>query len=126
MTKPETKPKGSGNLPALILLIILIVVPAVSAVTTVSFSNFNLFANQDVLVYNITASNASLLGTYNTSSTGITLQNDCSYMFTLKPSAAAALNNPVDFLTMAIDWIESNVFALVIILLLILIMVRKR
>lgn len=57
--------------------------------TTLSFSDLNLMAHSDVQIYN----GSTLIGTWNTTSNGITLDPG-AYLIVLKPNAVSRLSNP--------------------------------
>jgi len=90
---PTQHPHSHTPLLGICLLLMLLAVPAVSA-TSISFSNINWGPELEFEVYRI-ADNVSLVGVYNTSTSGITLESDASYMVVMRPSAVDRLTNPV-------------------------------
>jgi hypothetical protein len=93
-----------------ILLLICLCFPGVMA-QTVSFAEPNTVTHQDVYLY---AANGTLLGLYNTTSTGIVVPNGTDFIFTLKPQYDSPLDNPGDFLSGAVSWFETNALSLLI------------
>jgi hypothetical protein len=88
------------------------VIPIVSA-QTVSFAEPNTVSHKDVYLY---AANGTLLGSYNTTSTGISLASAAGsdVIFTFKPQYSSPLDSPGDFLTGAVNWFQTNALSLII------------
>lgn len=95
----------------LVFLILLVCFPIAASAQTVSFAEPNTVSHQDLYLY---AANGTLLGLYNTTSTGIAIPNDTDIIFTIKPQYSSPLDDPGDFLEGAISWLQTNVLALLI------------
>jgi len=111
--KPEETKRGIGGSRILLFLIIGSVLFSIMPVQAqnMSISSLNLMTKEDVLIY---AANASLIGTYNTSSVGIVLPAS-DFMLVIKPSAVGRFFDPSTMLTDAFSWIETNFVALLVI-----------
>ena len=96
---------------ALVIFSLLLLCFPSAMAQTVSFAEPNTVSHQDLYLY---AANGTLLGLYNTTSTGIAIPNDTDLIFTLKPQYSSPLDDPGDFLSGAVSWLETNVLALLI------------
>ena len=105
-----------------ILLVLLLIVPA-TAIQYVSFAQPDTLTQKDIYLYN---ASGSLLGLYNTTSTGIELPASGDVMFVIKPQYSTPLDDPGTFLDSGFAFVETNVIPLVVILFLIgLLLTRK-
>lgn len=100
---------------ALMALILLAITPA-QATQTISFASIDGAADRDMYLYN---ASGTLLGLYNTTSTGIVLPANESVIFTFKPQTANPLTDPAGFLTVAFAFIVTNIIPLVVMLFLV-------
>jgi hypothetical protein len=107
---------------ALIALILLAMTP-VHATQTISFASIDGAADRDMYLYN---ASGTLLGLYNTTSTGIILPANESVIFTFKPQTANPLTDPGDFLTVAFGFVSTNIIPLVIMLFLVGLLFGRR
>lgn len=99
----------------LLLLIALFCLLAVGSVTAqnMSVTDLGIASPQTIQIY---AGNGSILaGTYNTSSTGISLPED-DFVLLIKPETITVMSDPLTLLGAAFSYIESNVIPIVIIL----------
>lgn len=104
-----------------LILIGLMLIPVQAQ--TITMANPGSISDRDILVY---YPNGSLQGYYNTTSV-ITLSGSQDYIFALKPVGANPLEDPGDFLGQLIDFMKTNVIALMIMVGLIgLITMRRR
>ena len=90
---------------------LLLCFPGVMA-QMVSFADPTTVSHKDVYLY---AANGTLLGLYNTTSTGINITDYGDVIFTFKPQYSSPLDDPGTFLAGAVSWFETNALALVII-----------
>jgi hypothetical protein len=99
-----------------VFILILMCFPGVMA-QTVSFAEPDTVNHRDILLYgyNDTSDTWGMLASYNTTSVGIVLPNGTDVQFVIKPQYSNPLDNPSDFLTGAIGWLQTNVLALIII-----------
>ena len=97
----------------LVFLTLLLCFPGVMA-QTVSFAEPNTVSHKDVYLY---AANGTLLGLYNTTSTGISLSSaaGADVIFTFKPQYSSPFDDPDSFLDSFISWISTNALVLVLI-----------
>ena len=105
----KMKKKKELMIIALIALVLLLINP-VSA-TVLSFAEPDATQHKDMYLYN---SSGTLIGIYNTTSSAINLTENASYMFVVKPQYSNPLDEPGEFLTGAIGYIQTNVLALLI------------
>lgn len=77
----------------------------------VSFAEPNTISHKDVYVY---SSNGTLLGLYNTTSTGIDISGQGDLVFMFKPQYSNPLDDPATFLDGAVSWFQTNALALII------------
>ena len=105
----KMKKKKELMIIALIALVLLMINP-VSA-TVLSFAEPDATQHKDLMLYN---SSGTLIGIYNTTSSSINLTENASYMFVVKPQYSNPLDEPGEFLTGAIGYIQTNVLALLI------------
>lgn len=98
-----------------VLLSLFLVFPGVMA-QTVSFADPDSTAHKEVQVYgmNVTTDKWEILGSYNTTSTGIVLPNGTDIQFVIKPQYSNPLDDPGTFLTGAVGWLQTNVLSLLI------------
>lgn len=94
-----------------ISLLLLCCFPVVLA-QTVSFAEPNTVSHKDVYLY---SGNGTLLGLYNTTSTGINITDYGDVVFMFKPQYGSPLDDPGTFLDGMISWFETNALALLII-----------
>jgi hypothetical protein len=95
---------------ALIALIMLVTIPAQAQ--TIQMSNPGSIGARDIMVYNSTG---SLYGSYNTTSL-ITLDQNQSYVFMLKPQTSNAIDDPGEWLTeTAFPYVRTNILAIILI-----------
>jgi hypothetical protein len=80
---------------------------------TVSFASIDGAAERDMYLYN---ASGTLLGLYNTTSTGITLPANESVIFTFKPQTANIMSDPGDWLSVAFAYVQTNIIAIILIL----------
>ena len=102
-----------ANVPKLCLLLVslFLIFPGAMA-QTVSFADPDATVHKDVYMYNSTG---TLLGSYNTTSTGINLPSDnSSVFFVMKPQYSNPLEDPGTFLSNFIGWAQTNALSLVI------------
>ena len=97
-------------------LLLILCVPAVSAVQYISFAQPDAFSQKDIYLYNGTG---SLLGLYNTTSTGIPIPNGTDLMFIIKPQSASPLDDPGAWLSSTFSYVSTNIVALITIIFLI-------
>lgn len=95
----------------LVFLILLVCFSCTVSAQTVSFAEPNTVSHKDVYLY---SSNGSLLGLYNTTSTGINITDQGDVFFTFKPQYSSPLDDPSSFLDGIISWFETNALALLI------------
>ena len=100
----------------LVLTLLFICVPSVTAVQYVSFAQPDTLTQKDIYLYN---ASGSLLGLYNTTSTGIELPASGDVMFVIKPQYSTPLDDPGTFLDSGFAYIETNIIPLIIIMALI-------
>lgn len=94
-----------------VLFVLLLCFPGVMA-QTVSFADPDSTTHKDVYMYNSTG---VLLGTYNTTSPGISLpENNESVFFVFKPQYSNPLDDPTTFLSGIIGFVQTNVLSLLI------------
>ena len=72
---------------------------------TVSFAQPDTLTQKDIYLY---AANGSLLGLYNTTSTGIELPNDTDLIFTIKPQYSTPMDDPPGFLGGLLAAVQTN------------------
>jgi len=96
-----------------LLLIVVMMIPA--SAQTIQIASPNALSQQDVLVYNY---NGTFYGRYNTTSL-ITLADNTSYIFTLKPQYANPLDDPVTWLQTSFSYVSTYATPLIIIIFLI-------
>ena len=107
----------------LIFLTISLCFPVAMAVQYISFAQPDTVTQKDIYLYN---ASGSLLGLYNTTSTGIAIPNGTDLMFVIKPQYSSPLDDPGTWLTSTFSYVSTNLAALIIIMFLIgLILVRK-
>ena len=103
---------------ALLALILMAACP-VQAVN-VSFSSIDGAADRDMYLYQ----GGVLVGLYNTSSTGIEITTDTSFVF--RPQTRDVLEDPGDWLTgVAFPWVKSNFVGLIAVAILLAILARR-
>jgi len=90
------------------LVLFLCLSPAVAQ--TVSFADPDATVHKDVLMYNSTG---SLVGTYNTTTSGIELP-ESDVLFVFKPQYSNPLDEPGTFLESIIGFVQTNALALLI------------
>jgi hypothetical protein len=98
----------------LIFLIVSCFLPiSAMAIQYASFAEPDTETHKDVYLY---FANGTLQGMYNTTSALIALPNDTDgdFMFVIKPQYTSPLDNPGDFLTGAVGWLQTNVLSLLI------------
>jgi len=93
------------------MIIALIALTSSVSAQYVSFADPDSTVHKDIYIYNSTG---SLLGVYNTTSSGISIPTS-DIVFVLKPQYSNPLDDPGTFLTNAIGFIQTNVLTLVII-----------
>ena len=107
----------------ILLLILLCFVPCVCSAQTVSFASPDTTSQKDVYLY---AANGTLLGLYNTSSTGIAIPNGTDIIFTFKPQYTNPLDDPGTWLDSGYSYVETNIVPLIVIIFLIGLLLRSR
>jgi hypothetical protein len=95
-----------------ILTVLFLVFPGVMA-QSISFAEPSTTTHKDVYLY---YANGTLIGLYNTTSTGIAIPNETfgDLLFVIKPQYSSPLDEPGDFLTSIIGFIQTNVLSLLI------------
>lgn len=104
-------------------LIFLSLVPVVSAVQYVSFAQPDTLTQKDIYLY---SANGSLLGLYNTTSSGIELPASGDLMFVLKPQYSNPLDDPATWLNSLVSWAQSNAVSLLFIAILLGYVISRR
>ena len=107
----------------LVFTLLFLCSPAVSAVQYISFAQPDTLVQKDIYLYNGTG---SLIGLYNTTSTGIEIPAGTDLIFILKPQYSSPLDDPSTWLNSTFSYVESNLAALVIILFLIGILLTRK
>ena len=93
--------------------LILTLIPAgVSADVQVTWVDDSILGSQSFLVK---AANGSVLGSYNTSSDVITLQDNSTYIFQLRPIRTNYLENPYALIDSVINYGQDNALGLIFI-----------
>ena len=92
---------------ALLVLMCLAMMP-VQAVTTVTMANPFDMTERDIAVYYY---NGTMVGLFNSTST-LSLTNDLSYIFSIKPTNANPLTDPVAFLNSGFLFVQTNAIPL--------------
>jgi hypothetical protein len=97
----------------LVFLIVSCFLIVSASAQTVSFADPATVNHKDVYLY---SANGTLLGLYNTTSTGISLDSSAGadVIFTFKPQYSNPLDDPSSFLDGAIGWLQTNVLSLLI------------
>lgn len=97
----------------LLVLLILVLCSPVAFAQTISFAQPDVLTHQDVYMY---YANGSLIGLYNTTSTGIQLPPASAgdVQFTFKAKNLNPLDDPAGSLAAIIGWFESNAISLLI------------
>jgi len=93
------------------MIIALIALTSSVSAQYMSIADPDSTAHKDVYIYNSTG---SLLGVYNTTSSGISLPSG-DFNLVLKPQYSNPLDDPGTFLTNVIGYLQTNVLVLVII-----------
>jgi len=107
----------------LVLTLLFLCFPSVTAIQYVSFAQPDTLTQKDVYLYN---ASGSLLGLYNTTSTGIELPATGDVMFVIKPQYSSPLDEPGTFMGSAFAYVETNLIPLIIFMFLIgLLLTRK-
>ena len=75
-----------------------------------SISHYGIGSLQTVQLYD---GNGTLLGTYNTSTSGIGLP-DGDFVLGIKPAASNPLTDPGQWMTDALSWITTNITAIIL------------
>jgi hypothetical protein len=88
----------------LVLIFTSLILPGALS-QTVSFAQPDTLTQKDIYLY---AANGTLLGLYNTTSTGIELPNDTDLIFTIKPQYSTPLDDPSGFLGGLIAAVQTN------------------
>jgi hypothetical protein len=90
---------------------------------TITLSNPGATSERDMVV---SFSNGTFYGLYNSTSI-ITLDGTKDYLFTMRPMSVSPLDDPTDWLiTVAFPFVQSNVIALLVIMLMIGLLVSRR
>lgn len=101
---------------AIVLLAILfLLIPAVASALTVSFVDNSVLGSQTVIVR---FANGSYLGSYNTSTTVLTLDPNASYIFQMESRPQDYVKNPVALVDQLAIYCQTNLPALIIVALL--------
>jgi len=95
----------------LVLLVFLLCFSCTVSAQTVSFAEPNTVSHKDVYLYN---SSGTLLGLYNTTSTGINITDEGDVVFMFKPQYSSPLDDPSSFLDGVVSWFQTNALALLI------------
>jgi hypothetical protein len=90
------------------LLFCLVVIGTVSA-QNMSITDMGILGSQTIQVY---ANNGTLLGTYNTTTNGISLPTG-DFVLLIKPKSSDAIQDPRAFLSAGFAFIETNAIPLV-------------
>jgi hypothetical protein len=91
------------------LFVLLLVLP-VQATQYVSFAQPDTLTQKDIYLYN---ASGSLLGLYNTTSTGIELPASGDVMFVIKPQYDSPIDDPGAWLASFLAWTTTNAIALI-------------
>jgi hypothetical protein len=96
----------------LVLFVLLLCFP-VALAQTISFAEPDVLTHKDVYMY---YANGSLIGLYNTTSTGIGLPaaDQGDVIFTFKAKNLNPLDDPTGSLAAIVGWFQSNAISLVI------------
>jgi len=92
------------------MIIALIALTSSVSAQYMSIADPDSTAHKDVYIYNSTG---SLLGVYNTTSSGISLPSG-DFNLVLKPQYSNPLDDPSTFLTGFIGWVQTNALVLII------------
>jgi ABC-type transport system involved in multi-copper enzyme maturation permease subunit len=95
-----------------IMIIVLAMIPSLVSASYVSFADPDSTTHKDVFVYNSTG---NLIGSYNTTSTGIDLTGAGDVMFVLKPQYTNPLEDPGAFTNGLLLWFRSYLDIIIII-----------
>ena len=109
----------------LVSLIIAMIPAVVMAEVQVSWVDDSILGPQSFLVR---AANGSILGSYNTTSDVITLQDNSTYIFQLRPVRDNYLENPLSLVESFMDFAQDNALGLLLVgfLLYVLLMAKGR
>ena len=96
----------------------------VSAIQRVSFADPDTVTHKDVYMY---YANGSLIGQYNTTSTGIAIPNDTEgdVLLVLKPQYTTPMDDPGVWLSSFLSWTQTNAIALIFAMAILGILVKK-
>ena len=99
---------------ALVSVLMLLAIPAsADNTTTISFRNMDPIAHENVQIFDY---NASLLGTWNTTTSGIVLQPG-AYIIQIQPTSQSILSDPTAFVQYLFSWAQANAAPILFILL---------
>jgi putative alpha-1,2-mannosidase len=106
-----------------ILLLLLLCFPGAMAIQYISFAQPDTLTQKDIYLYN---ASGSLLGLYNTTSTGIEIPAAGDIMFVIKPQYSTPLDEPGTWLSATFSYVSSNLAAIIIILFLIGVLLARK
>jgi hypothetical protein len=103
---------SSSSKLCLIVLVLSLCFPVVFA-QSISFAEPDTITHKDMYMY---YANGTLIGLYNTTSTGISLPSASvgDIQFTFKPKSANPLDDPAGFLANFFSWLSANALQLLI------------
>ena len=107
----------------LLIFLLLFTIPPVAATQYVSFAQPDTLTQKDIYLYN---ASGSLLGLYNTTSTGIEIPAAGDVMFVIKPQYSTPLDEPGTWLAATFAYVSTNLAALIIILFLIALLLSRK
>ena len=107
----------------LVLILLSICFPAVTAIQYVSFAQPDTLVQKDIYLYN---ASGSLLGLYNTTSTGIEMPAAGDVMFVIKPQYSSPLDDPSTFVDSGFAYVETNIIPLIAIIFLIALLLSRK
>lgn len=105
-----------------VLIFLTLAIPAANA-QTISFAQPDTLTQKDIYLY---AGNGTLLGLYNTTSTGIELPADTDLIFTIKPQYSTPLDDPNGFMNGVFNGIATNATTLVLLAFIGFLLFKKR
>ena len=106
-----------------IMIIALALLPSFASAQYVSFADPDSTSHRDIQIYNSTG---SLIGSYNTTSTGIDITGAGDVMFVLKPQYSNPLEDPQGFMDSLWLWLRTNLIYIIMLGVIVAIFFRKR
>jgi hypothetical protein len=117
------KKRGIPHLPLSLLLLLLVVIPSVSAFS-ISFADKTLSGSSDFLVYDSTGT--LINSTWNTTTSGISLDPNESYYFIMEPAKSQLLDDPYSLLDTVVQYAQNNAFPIVLLIIFAAVLLGRR